>query len=366
MTVYLTVVALLRRRAVVAKGLLVALFLGLAAFVALPDRYVSTATLLLTTSPHLDASLADGDTAGSVSNPLFGFSRSLNTTAGIVVEAMNRDPTVDSLKATHRATVTITDIGGAEFLGSNGPFLFLTGTSSASPEAAHDAVVSGLRMTEKELADYQASLGAPTAQLISALTVIEPTIPTVSVVMRLEGAVLGFVLGFVATLGVVHVRENQRFPTLRPARGSVAADAPDSRLLHTDVGGPEDNLDTAEVPASAALIHATTTLAVPDPPPPIPIAPGPLAPVSAAAAAEPTTSTAEDDVPVRQAPADRRPRLRPGRPGTQPHLQHDRAAAERPRTQPRRPRLASLPPDPRQLGSNHSRNARKENETSDG
>jgi hypothetical protein len=388
--VYLTVVALLRRRAVVARALLVALLLGLAAFIALPDRYVSTATLLLTTSPYNDTSSTGGGTVGPVSNPMFGFSRSLNTTAGIVVEAVNRDPSVDSLEATHRATITISDVGGAEFLGSNGPFLFLTGTSTASSQAAQDVVVRGLQLTKKELADCQASLGAPTAQLISALTVIEPTIPTVSVVTRLEGAVLGFVLGFVVTLGVVHVRENRRFPTLRVARESVAAkdaaEAPESRPMHTDVAGPEDDLEPAAVTVPAVLATtaapapARTTLAVPEPVrpvppvPPVPSTPALPAPVSAAPTTEPTTSPAPDHVPVRQAPASRRPRPRLCRsPGdAQPHLQHDGANAEGTREQPRRPRLSGLPPAParpldlRQVDSNHVLNARKENKASDG
>ena len=104
----------------VARALLVALLLGLGAFIAFPNRYVSTATLLLTTSPYNDTSSSGDGTAGPVNNPLFGFSRSLNITAAMVVEAMNMDPAVDSLEAAHRATITISDVGGAEFLGSNG------------------------------------------------------------------------------------------------------------------------------------------------------------------------------------------------------------------------------------------------------
>jgi hypothetical protein len=210
MAFWLNVLALLKRRTVVLAAASVAVLLAVAAFLVLPNRQVSNATLVLTTAPTSAASVAGDSSVPEKINPLLNFSDGLNTALSIIVQVMNTDQVLHGLEDGSHATITISDVGGAEFLGNKGPFLFLTGESSSSAQAAQDIVVRAAKQVNQELADRQRSLNAPESQLISTLWVVEPTAPTASMTVRLEGTGVALFLGFALTLSGAYYLDVRR------------------------------------------------------------------------------------------------------------------------------------------------------------
>ncbi len=211
MAFWLNIVALVRRRSVALLAAGVSVLLALTAYFLIPTRYDSDATLVLTSSPTNTASAAGDPNASSKINPLLNFSDGLNTTLAIIVATMNSKPVLDGLEANSNASVTITNVGGAAFLGNNqGPFLFLTGTSASSAQAASDIVVKTAKQTDQILLERQQSLNAPASQLISTLWVVGPTDPVASTTLKIEGAGVGLVLGLMLVVGGVYLRETRR------------------------------------------------------------------------------------------------------------------------------------------------------------
>lgn len=233
MAFWLNIVALMRRRSVALLATGVSVLLALGAYLLIPTRYDSDATLVLTSSPTNTASAAGDPNASSEINPLLNFSDGLNTTLAIIVATMNSVPVLDGLEANSHASVTITNVGGAAFLGNNqGPFLFLTGTSSFSAQAASDIVVKTAKQTDKILLERQQSLNAPASQLISTLWVVGPTEPVANTTLKVEGAGVGLVLGFLLVAGGVYLREARRggFPVADglPVRDDEPSKGPSS------------------------------------------------------------------------------------------------------------------------------------------
>lgn len=210
MAFWLNILALVRRRGVGMTALGVSVLLAVTAFFALPNRYVCTATLILTTSPTNAAATAGDPNVPAQINPLLNFSDGLNTALAIIVQTMNTDQVLDELETGSGSVIEITDVGGADFVGNKGPFLFLTGSSTISPDAARDIVVRAEERTKAELSDRQRTLNAPSSQLISTLWVVQPTTPTASVAIRVQGAAFALVLGLILVVAGAYVREARR------------------------------------------------------------------------------------------------------------------------------------------------------------
>lgn len=255
---------LVRRRNIALTAVGVAVGLAAAAFFVTPARYTSSAVLVLTSSAVSPQSLGGDPNNRPQINPLLNYNEGLNTALAILVQAMNTDEMLDRLGADTKTKITITDIGGAEFLGNKGPFLFLTGQSSASPDAARDIVVRAEQRTRQELVDRQQSLKAPESQLITALDVVEPTPPTTSSSARLQTAGFAFGLGLVLVIGGAYVLEAVRLSRHRRAAGEEdavdgsAAGPPVPQPRPSDVPVPSY---APSVPTPAAVTangHATS------------------------------------------------------------------------------------------------------------
>ena len=79
MEFWVTIAGLVRRRRVLIPALLVALALGEAMYLATPVTYVSTNTMILTTTEFGGTESQDPVFPGELTNPLLNFNDSLKT-----------------------------------------------------------------------------------------------------------------------------------------------------------------------------------------------------------------------------------------------------------------------------------------------
>ena len=215
MAFWLTLLRLLRQRGVALRALGVSLVLMTVALVTLPTTYVSTSTVVLTSSPVNQAAIAGEQGVPSAINPLLNFSEGLNTALAILIQVMNTPEVVAELTGGDAtATPVITNVGPTGAVSNTGPFLYFTGSSTRSAQAARDLVVRAQQRTSKELQERQQALGAPANQFISMIVVIQPTTPVALRSAKFDGAVLGFILGFASVLAVSYLREVGRLSRL--------------------------------------------------------------------------------------------------------------------------------------------------------
>lgn len=208
MAFWLTLLRLLRQRGVALRALGVSLGLMTVALVTLPTTYVSTSTVVLTSSPVNQAAIAGERGVPSAINPLLNFSEGLNTALAILIQVMNTPEVVAEVTGDDAtAAAVITNVGPTGSVSDSGPFLYFTGSSTRSAQAARDLVVRAQQRTSKELLERQQALGAPVNQFISMIVVVPPTSPVALRSTKLDGALLGFILGFSSVLGISYLRE---------------------------------------------------------------------------------------------------------------------------------------------------------------
>ncbi|OJY44385.1 hypothetical protein [Pseudonocardia sp. 73-21] len=353
MAFWINIVALMRRPSVARLAAAVAVVLAVGAYFLLPTRYESDATLVLTSSPTNTAAAAGDPNASSKINPLLNFSDGLNTTLAIIVAMMNSEPVLDGLETDSGASITITNVGGASFLGNNqGPFLFLTGTSTASPQAANDIVVKTAAKTNQILLERQQSLNAPASQLISTIWVVGPTAPVASTTLKIEGAAIALVLGMLIVVAGAYLRETRSggFPAAERSTAPHDNAIPDSIGLsegtlvrNPKLGGrPSENSDWDPLTgrprvavAQQAHVDSATT----------PLRPPPQRPQSV-----PRTATTPGPVPVEsrteQIDLDKARVTPAGAPAPEVAMSPADAESSRPRPRPR-PRPSAQPSPPR-------------------
>ena len=84
-----TIVGLLRRPKVVVPILLAALVLGAVAFMGTPVTYVSSTTMVLTTTQYGGSESTDPTEPTPLTNPMLNFNSSLATTSGILIQSLS-------------------------------------------------------------------------------------------------------------------------------------------------------------------------------------------------------------------------------------------------------------------------------------
>lgn len=218
MAFWLSLLRLVKRRDVSVCAALVAIALGAGGFFLPPTHYESTATMVLTSSTTNDRSAAGDTDAIPEINPLLNVNEGLTTALAILVQALNTPAVYTELGLVPggSTTVKITDIGGAELLGNKGPFLFISGESTTSADAARDVVVRTEQRARQELLDRQRALKAPESQLISLVFVVPPSESVADHSGRIQGAGFGVGLGLGGTLGVFYLLDTlgtRRRPT---------------------------------------------------------------------------------------------------------------------------------------------------------
>lgn len=220
MAFWLNVLSLLRQRRIALSAAGLAVLLSGAALLLVPVTYTSTSTVVLTTSPTNQYAVAGDPNQLPTINPLLNFNEGLTTALAILVQAMNAPTVLDQLAGGDDSTsIRITDIGDADFLGSKGPFLFLTGTSDAA-DKARDAVVRAEQRAQQELLDRQRAFHAPESQLISTVVVVPASEPAASWRNRWLAVGAAVLLALAGTLATAYVRQ-QRRPLGASGNGSV-------------------------------------------------------------------------------------------------------------------------------------------------
>jgi len=89
MEFWITIVGLVRRKGVVIPALLIAVALAVTAYLMTPISYVSSSTMVLTTTQFGGTESRDPTKPTDLTNPLLNFNDSLTTTSAILIEAMN-------------------------------------------------------------------------------------------------------------------------------------------------------------------------------------------------------------------------------------------------------------------------------------
>jgi hypothetical protein len=212
-----TVAGLLRRARVTVPALLIGLVLGATTFAVTPGTYVSSATMVLTTTQYGGTESQDPRKPADLTNPMLNFNPSLTTTSAILIEAMNTREVDQDLGATGSTTLNIDDgRTNPNLLGLNGPFLYFVGRSASADEARR-VVLDAQTLTREKLQEWQRTLSAPEKTYVGLADVVPASAPQYQHLRALKYGVLAFLLGLMATVGAAYLRLRLRARPRVPA-----------------------------------------------------------------------------------------------------------------------------------------------------
>lgn len=242
MDFWITIVGLLRRRRVVVPAVLMALTLGAGAYAATAKTYVSSTTMVLTTTEFGGTESGDPTAPTELTNPLLNFSDSLRTTSAILIQAMNSEAVAARI-GVHKPTKLVVDDGRSnpDLLGLDGPFLFIL-VQSTSPEETASLVKEAQVEMRKTLTQWQHSLGAPSKTYVALIDVVPPTPPEVDQSRAIKLGVIAAIYGFALIVGLAYVGQRRRARKGAGAATESAAaltappseDPPQDRPVHPD------------------------------------------------------------------------------------------------------------------------------------
>jgi capsular polysaccharide biosynthesis protein len=193
MTSSSTMRTLLVRWYIMVPGLLVSLVAAAVIFSLLPPRYTSGGTAVLVQPSRIGAA--------SGANPLLTFDPSLNTTAMIVVQALNApqaaadlglDPSTGTFTVKNAGSVAVTD-GVAQ------PFISVT-AQSAEPERSQLIVEQVMARVGQELNDRQSALRVAKRNAITVQSVVDATPPKPVLATPLAASGAALLLGMLVTV----------------------------------------------------------------------------------------------------------------------------------------------------------------------
>ena len=205
MEFWITVIGLLRRKLVIIPAIVIAGMLGAAAYVSTPVTYVSTNTMVLTTTEFGGTESQDPTSPPQLTNPMLNFNDSLRTTSAILIESMNTDDVEAALRIAGRTKLIVNDgRTNPNLLGLNGPFLYIVGQST-TPERAQEVVRQARELMGQKLRAWQNALRAPEKTYLSIIDVVPPTAAKADRGRATKLALFGFLFGFVSTVGVAYL-----------------------------------------------------------------------------------------------------------------------------------------------------------------
>ncbi len=250
MEFWLTILTLLKRRRVIIPTILVGAVLGGTAFLMTPVYYVSSTTMVLTTTEYGGTESRDPAQPTDLTNPMLNFNDSLTTTSAILIQAMNTKAVAKQLGAAGSADLVIDDgRSNPDLLGLNGPFIYIAGRST-SPEQAQQLVTQAQQLMRDKLVEWQKALKAPQKTYVGLVDVVSPTAPTADRSEAVKYALLAFVGGLLLCLGFAYFR--YRIHARRLAR-------PDALPSGEDTATVDDLPDRAP-----RLESSSTPVLVPD------------------------------------------------------------------------------------------------------
>ncbi|RZS40906.1 hypothetical protein EV193_103221 [Herbihabitans rhizosphaerae] len=195
-----TVLVLLRRWYIAVPVFLVTIGVAVGVYAAVPMRYESTGTVVLT-SPANGAN-SEAVRLRGVTNPLLSFDVSLGVSASIVIQSLSTPEVRKQLGA--GGSDTAYEITGGEI---GGPFIIVTAESTSEP-GSKALVERVLARVNKELSDRQTALQAPRGTFIGVEQVVMPTLPEAQRGGKLRAGGVALALGLIATLGAAFALES--------------------------------------------------------------------------------------------------------------------------------------------------------------
>ena len=256
MEFWIRIIELLRRKRVVIPVFLVALTLGALAYFGTPTIYVSSSTMVLTTTEYGGTEFQDPANPVELTNPMLNFNDSLRTTSAILIQTMNTKDVAKQLGVREPTQLFVNDgRTNPELLGLNGPFLYIVGKSQ-NPDEAERVVVEAEKLMKQKLREWQSALNAPDKTFVSIADVVPPGTAVPDRARATKLAVMAFGLGFVLALGIAYFA-SQRLARRRArkaaAPAAVAVVPPADDTDDDTAGQHEDDEDDGDSSAPAAV-----------------------------------------------------------------------------------------------------------------
>ena len=215
-----TVINLLGRKRVLIPCVVVALGLAAVAYLITPVSYVSSSTLVVTTTQYGSTESRDPAAPTGLSNPLLNFNDSLRTASAILIQSMNTKDVSTSLGARGSTSLLVNDgRTNPDLLGLEGPFVYVE-AKSRTPAEARRVVEEAQALMREKLRDWQSRLNAPSKTFVSLNDVVPPSAPEPSGARRTKLAILALIAGFVLSVGVAYARHRVRARRFVPLLGS--------------------------------------------------------------------------------------------------------------------------------------------------
>lgn len=206
-----TILGLTRRKVVAIPVFALTLALAAAGWALLPERYVTSASMVLVT-PSGGGSI-DRTKPVAQTNPLLQFTDDLRTTASILILAMNTTDVFTSLGVTEDGPTDLTIDDGRSNpqllgVGTTGPFIYMQ-VESDSPATASKVLGAAEERLKEELEDRQNELKAHPITFVQVEDVVRLP-PESDLTAKLQGAVGGALLGLLAGLGTAYAVERRK------------------------------------------------------------------------------------------------------------------------------------------------------------
>ncbi len=250
-----TILDLARRKRVGFPLFGLALLAAVVVFSLVPPRYVSSASMVLTTPPA--GGTTDPAKKPGRTNPLLQFSDGLRTTAGILILSMNTEAVATELGIVKDGPVEVTINDGRtnpSMLGilMNGPFVYLE-VESDSAEVTRAVMARTQFRLRIELVRRQEVLGAPRSTFIGFVEVVPAGYPAMDrsgTWQAAGGAAFAVVL---LGLGAVYAVERRRVFRRRSGGGRPGEPRPDTEAAteaatDTDAAGRSDEAHPDDLP----------------------------------------------------------------------------------------------------------------------
>ncbi|WP_440100462.1 hypothetical protein [Streptosporangium sp. H16] len=225
-----TILDLARRKRVGFPLFGLTLLAAVVVFSLVPPRYVSSASMVLTTPPA--GGTTDPAKKPGRTNPLLQFSDGLRTTAGILILSMNTEAVATELGIVKDGPIEVTINDGRtnpSMLGilMNGPFVYVE-VESDSAEVTRAVMARTQFRLRTELVRRQEVLGAPRSTFIGFVEVVPAGYPAMNrsgTWQAAGGAAFAVVL---LGLGAVYAVERRRVFRRRSGGGRPGEPRPDT------------------------------------------------------------------------------------------------------------------------------------------
>lgn len=210
MEFWLAIADLVRRWRVMLAVVLVASCSTIAVFLAVPVTYVSSATMVLTTTEHGGTESQDPSVPGELTNPMLNFSESLATTADMLIWSMSSRDVEESLSDGGSTKVLVNDgRTNPDLFGFNGPIIYIT-AESTDPHRSVAGVHEASDMVRSRLEEWQRAMDAPRSTYVTMVDVVAPTAAVPRMGSHIRLAATAGMGGFVVSLAVAYLAMRTR------------------------------------------------------------------------------------------------------------------------------------------------------------